>query len=296
MLGRRRSWGAGALAPGITRMSRLLGVLLCLLAMPLHAHAQSSAPKAEREPSRVSVRTPPRIEHLPAQMLPEASRCPTRAGGDGAGRDDGGASLENRARPGAAHPHRSGDRTGALRARLASTTLQPPLRCVCALRCTAVNPSRSSGHAVGGRAGPQDTMRDLIAISSARAPRSIPAACRGAASACGMRAVPGAFGDPFRVLDRCPASCRCLAACRTFYVARRAAGRHDLRHDGLTMPALFHLALGPAVIHATMIGDLQFYAAVPPARYGRRTGGVRGEARSPIRPRHARRASCACST
>lgn len=40
------------------------------------------------------------------------------------------------------------------------------------------------------------------------------------------------------------------------------------------MPALFHLALGPAVVHPTMIGDLEFYPAVAPARYGRHIGGL----------------------
>ena len=39
-------------------------------------------------------------------------------------------------------------------------------------------------------------------------------------------------------------------------------------------PWLFHLALGPAIAHPALIGELTLHHGVAPARYGRRTGAV----------------------
>jgi len=51
------------------------------------------------------------------------------------------------------------------------------------------------------------------------------------------------------------------------------------------LPCAVHLALGPAVVHAAMIGPIDFYPGVSPARYGPKTGDViAGQAASrPIR-------------
>jgi hypothetical protein len=44
--------------------------------------------------------------------------------------------------------------------------------------------------------------------------------------------------------------------------------------DGLRVPALFHFALGPAVIHPYFLGGLDFYAGSSPIEHGRFVGGL----------------------
>jgi hypothetical protein len=99
-----------------------------------------------------------------------------------------------------------------------------------------------------------------------------------------MRDVPGAFGDPFRVVETLPGVVPMFSGVPYVYVRGAPPAGTSYVYDGIAMPSLFHLALGPAVIHPTLIGDLDFYAAVPPARFGRRTGGVfSAEGRKPRR-------------
>jgi hypothetical protein len=45
-------------------------------------------------------------------------------------------------------------------------------------------------------------------------------------------------------------------------------------YDGMEVPALFHLALGPGIVDPALQGDLHFYPGPAPARYGTRIGGV----------------------
>ncbi|HEX6242368.1 MAG TPA: TonB-dependent receptor, partial [Polyangiales bacterium] len=45
-------------------------------------------------------------------------------------------------------------------------------------------------------------------------------------------------------------------------------------YDEIQVPALFHLGLGPQVVHPAMLGTIDFYPGVAPGRYGRKTGGV----------------------
>jgi hypothetical protein len=45
-------------------------------------------------------------------------------------------------------------------------------------------------------------------------------------------------------------------------------------YDDIPVPALYHLAIGPAAIHPRMVGPITLYSGVAPARYGRLTGGV----------------------
>lgn len=45
-------------------------------------------------------------------------------------------------------------------------------------------------------------------------------------------------------------------------------------YDGVSIPALFHIALGPSVVNPRMIGKLSFHAGPAPARYGSHIGGA----------------------
>ena len=52
--------------------------------------------------------------------------------------------------------------------------------------------------------------------------------------------------------------------------------------DSVEIPTLFHLALGPSVIHPYFFGGLDFFPGGYPARFGRYVGGiVTAETRAP---------------
>jgi outer membrane receptor protein involved in Fe transport len=44
-------------------------------------------------------------------------------------------------------------------------------------------------------------------------------------------------------------------------------------YDGVLIPSLFHIALGPSVVNPRLVGETDFYPGVSPARFGRHTGG-----------------------
>ncbi len=88
------------------------------------------------------------------------------------------------------------------------------------------------------------------------------------------RDLPGALGDPFRVIDALPGVVPALSGLPYVYVRGAPPAGTTYYYDGIQVPLLFHLALGPSVVHPAMIGAVDFYASVAPARYGRYTGGV----------------------
>ncbi len=101
-----------------------------------------------------------------------------------------------------------------------------------------------------------------------------------------IREVPGTFGDPFRVLDSLPGVVPVMTGLPYVYVRGAPPAATAYYYDDIQLPALFHLALGPAVVHPAMIGAIDFFPGVAPARYGRKTGGVvTGQAATPtLRP------------
>lgn len=101
-----------------------------------------------------------------------------------------------------------------------------------------------------------------------------------------MRMLPGAFGDPFRVIDSLPGVVPVLTGLPYVYVRGAPPSATAYYFDDIQVPALFHLGLGPAVVHAAMLGPIDFYPGVAPARYGRKTGGVLAgkAAQQPIKP------------
>jgi outer membrane receptor protein involved in Fe transport len=44
-------------------------------------------------------------------------------------------------------------------------------------------------------------------------------------------------------------------------------------YDGVLIPSMFHIALGPSVVNPRLVGATDFYPGIGPARYGRHTGG-----------------------
>jgi len=88
------------------------------------------------------------------------------------------------------------------------------------------------------------------------------------------RELPGTFGDPFRVLEALPGVVPYISGLPYVYVRGAPPAGTVYYYDGIQVPGLFHLALGPAVVHPSLIDDVDFYAGVAPGRYGRYTGGV----------------------
>ncbi len=88
------------------------------------------------------------------------------------------------------------------------------------------------------------------------------------------RDLPGAFGDPFRAIDALPGVTPVLSGLPYFYVRGAPPSGTLYVYDDVPVPALYHLAAGPAVVHPRMVGPVRLHSGVPPARYGRLTGGA----------------------
>jgi hypothetical protein len=88
------------------------------------------------------------------------------------------------------------------------------------------------------------------------------------------RDLPGAFGDPLRILDSLPGVVPVASGVPYVYVRGAPPAAQGYVYDDIPLPQLFHGAFFAAVIHPRMTGPMRFYAGVPPARYGRRSGGL----------------------
>ncbi|MCB9566653.1 MAG: TonB-dependent receptor [Myxococcales bacterium] len=89
-----------------------------------------------------------------------------------------------------------------------------------------------------------------------------------------IHAVPGARGDPFRVIQSLPGTSQ-LAGFLPYVVVRGAApGNTGYYLDGVRVPILFHVAVGPSVIHPYFIDSVDFYPSGAPVRLGRYTSGI----------------------
>jgi hypothetical protein len=88
------------------------------------------------------------------------------------------------------------------------------------------------------------------------------------------RDLPGAFGDPFRAIEALPGVVPIISGLPYVFVRGSPPAGTLYVYDEIPVPTLFHLGLGPAVIHPRMVGPVRLYSGVAPARYGRLTGGV----------------------
>jgi hypothetical protein len=97
-----------------------------------------------------------------------------------------------------------------------------------------------------------------------------------------LTATPGSLGDPFRTIESLP-GVAVVAWPLPIYAIRGAnPGNTGFFLDDLAMPALFHLALGPSVIHPYFFDSMSFYPGGYPARYGRYVSGlVAAQTRAP---------------
>jgi TonB family protein len=102
-----------------------------------------------------------------------------------------------------------------------------------------------------------------------------------------VRQLPGAFGDPFRALDAMPGVTPIISGLPYFYVRGAPPGNVGYFLDGVRVPYLFHVGLGPSIVNPAMVDSVVLYPGGYPARYGRFAGGiVSGETTAPRTDAH----------
>jgi hypothetical protein len=96
------------------------------------------------------------------------------------------------------------------------------------------------------------------------------------------RRVPGAFGDPFRVIEALPGVAPVLSGLPYFVVRGAPPGSVGYFVDGIRVPLLFHVGPGPSVVAPILIERVDLFPGAYPARYGRYAGAVlAGETSAP---------------
>src|SRR5262249_57849333 len=102
-----------------------------------------------------------------------------------------------------------------------------------------------------------------------------------------VRLLPGAFGDPFRAIDALPGVTPLASRVPFFYVRGAPPGNVGYFLDGIRVPLLYHIGLGPSVVHPAIMDRVDLYAGAYPARFGRFAGGIiAGETHDPAPERH----------
>jgi len=96
------------------------------------------------------------------------------------------------------------------------------------------------------------------------------------------RLIPGAFADPFRVVEVLPGVAPVLSGIPYFYVRGAPPGDVGYRIDGIPVPLLFHVGAGPSVIAPALVDRVDLFPGAYPAEHGRVAGAViAGETTAP---------------
>lgn len=97
-----------------------------------------------------------------------------------------------------------------------------------------------------------------------------------------VRQIPGTFGDPFRAIEALPGVTPIVSGLPFFFIRGAPPGNVGYFLDGVRVPLLFHVGIGPSVVHPGLIERVDLYPGGYPARYGRFAGGiVAGETTEP---------------
>lgn len=106
-------------------------------------------------------------------------------------------------------------------------------------------------------------------------------------SAADVREMPGAFGDPFRAVEALPGVTPALSGLPYFFVRGAPPNDNGYFVDGVRVPVLFHVALGPGVIHPALLERIDFYPGAAPASFGGFAGAIiAGKTRQPATRAH----------
>jgi hypothetical protein len=102
-----------------------------------------------------------------------------------------------------------------------------------------------------------------------------------------VRQIPGTFGDPFRAIEIMPGVTPVVSGLPFFFVRGAPPGNVGYYLDGVRVPLLFHVGIGPSVVHPALISRVDLYPGGYPARFGRFSGGiVSGETAAPASEAH----------
>ncbi|MDB4941206.1 MAG: TonB family protein / TonB-dependent receptor [Labilithrix sp.] len=133
-------------------------------------------------------------------------------------------------------------------------------------------------HAEDAPIGPPPAPTDLVQVRGRKGAKS----GQTTFSAAEVREVPGAFGDPFRVMEALPGVTPMVSGLPFFFVRGAPPGNNGYYLDGVRVPLLYHVGVGPSVIHPGMVEKVDFWPGGYPARFGRFAGGIlAGETRRP---------------
>lgn len=102
-----------------------------------------------------------------------------------------------------------------------------------------------------------------------------------------VRQIPGAFGDPFRAIEIMPGVTPIVSGLPFFFIRGAPPGNVGYYLDGVRIPLLFHVGVGPSVVHPGLVQRVDLYPGGYPARFGRFSGGiVSGETAPPLDHAH----------
>ncbi len=99
-----------------------------------------------------------------------------------------------------------------------------------------------------------------------------------------VRELPGSFGDPFRAVEAMPGVTPLFSGVPYFFVRGAPPGNVGYFLDGIRVPLLYHIGLGPSVVHPAIVDRVDLYPGGYPARYGRYAGGIVAGETTPPRP------------
>jgi len=89
-----------------------------------------------------------------------------------------------------------------------------------------------------------------------------------------VRAMPGAFGDPFRAIEALPGVMPLVSGLPYFFVRGAPPNDNGYYIDGIRVPLLFHIGVGQGVIHPGLIDRVDFFPGAAPAGYGGVAGAI----------------------
>ena len=89
-----------------------------------------------------------------------------------------------------------------------------------------------------------------------------------------VRQIPGTFGDPFRAIEALPGVTPIVSGLPFFFIRGAPPGNVGYFLDGVRVPLLFHVGIGPSVVHPMLIDRVDLYPGGYPARFGRFAGGI----------------------
>ncbi|MBI3205888.1 MAG: TonB-dependent receptor [Myxococcales bacterium] len=89
-----------------------------------------------------------------------------------------------------------------------------------------------------------------------------------------VRQLPGAFGDPFRAIEALPGVTPVFSGLPFFYVRGAPPGDVGYFLDGVRVPYLYHLLIGPSVVQPALVERVDLHPGGYPARFGRYAGGI----------------------